>query len=1325
MQNKTIVGVRNVQNKNSLDLNFNLLAYGSQSNVVIQEIANLQIVQVLSSHKSSVTAVKFNPTNISNNLLSPYNLTLVSGDSNGTVILWSVAYGSVLSILNLPRSSKVKTKQTKNTKHQKELPNRRSSNVQKSNSDLVTSGNKNFNSHPPNSVIDFWWISDINNQKTKPQYHKLLVFYFPSILRCWFIGNPLQEKPKLIWECDFEKEIVSIDLQRSTNSLLVGVYPKAIYKILNHNFKKKIQIPENYVNINSLSTKVKQNKVCQVLFYPHNPQFFFFLFVNELFVFDHQQNQIIEYRAITTKSPFWKITFSQANDTIFFILHQNATISVWNIKMQNENFTIKLMSYIDHYLISRNPKVVPTQKINFVLNLKNNQDHLYFISQYGNVWEWVYKKTKSFQNNSQEENQEGNQEKNSSKIKPIDLYGIYEPIRQSPLCISVCTFKKENETKHQNKNKNIAIGTKDGLIQIFDLMYSESKKVFSVCDSPILQIDWINPNLIICSTTVSLSKNTFQNQIFFLDLDSGDQKELPRPKDTEKMRLKRFELSKSKRYISILFHERKFELWDLFHMNLIQSLDVGLNNSGSFSWVDHFISNKKVENLENGKKKYEHKEEDEGDEEEGCEEENDDHEESFFFSIFGKQEMNKFTIEQDLLYKNNSFKINLNNFNILTIITNSSIVVFSTDSGNFFYLNLKKNKLIELKLKSQKKVKKIIFKPIKKTHIILILFIDGTVLSYDCKRDCEISIKKNKSVNQQVIDIDFANKSTPILLLKDNSLKLMNLDLNIINSPLKLLYLNIRPLSPQLYDRNFGLSLKLYLQFGLKKFTLRSISEKEKGVEMETDLLNKRKEQEDQKNLKYDQFKHYDSKQIDQYQQNKINTLKKISLNSNNSIPKVNSEIKKSWKNIGLVKNIFNFHENEKNDSQNLKPTNPKNKIKQNKKSNKLSLEQLIKREILLLSQDLIVTINNSDIIAERCYHVARYYNDDEEIKFWNLTKYYLNKFKAKIQLKERNRDNDDVFDVERDKNKLNLNKKKEDMGEKGKGGNDLINNNNNNINNNNTNASDDDHDGKENNCSGEKKKSLNLQKEKEPKKEKLPKMYGILREKRELIKEKNKLINIQNKKKKKNNKKIEQDCILYNQKEKALESLLSTPEMDEHYYERLLKSIVISSTINEKVFQQTIKLVSLSISLNKPLESVQLLCLIGDYKQACKHLIDINNWEEALSLCKLHLNGKDRAFFYKKYINFLIKENKFWDAIYFSLSIGMFKKVLKILIHINSCDIAYFFLISCNQFGFLSNDIKNLNIIDLFLKFSSLLEKLGLFKQSNYILKQTLKLNK
>uniref|UniRef100_A0A0K8THW1 Anaphase-promoting complex subunit 4 WD40 domain-containing protein n=1 Tax=Lygus hesperus TaxID=30085 RepID=A0A0K8THW1_LYGHE len=84
---RTLTGTANVQNKGALDWGFHgLLAFGANCSIFVIDTKNVQIVQTLDKHKSTVKKLLWDKTN---------TVQLVSGDASGQIIHWDIKSGMV------------------------------------------------------------------------------------------------------------------------------------------------------------------------------------------------------------------------------------------------------------------------------------------------------------------------------------------------------------------------------------------------------------------------------------------------------------------------------------------------------------------------------------------------------------------------------------------------------------------------------------------------------------------------------------------------------------------------------------------------------------------------------------------------------------------------------------------------------------------------------------------------------------------------------------------------------------------------------------------------------------------------------------------------------------------------------------------------------------------------------------------------------------------------------------------------------------------------------------------------------------------------------
>lgn len=101
--------------------------------------------------------------------------------------------------------------------------------------------------------------------------------------------------------------------------------------------------------------------------------------------------------------------------------------------------------------------------------------------------------------------------------------------------------------------------------------------------------------------------------------------------------------------------------------------------------------------------------------------------------------------------------------------------------------------------------------------------------------------------------------------------------------------------------------------------------------------------------------------------------------------------------------------------------------------------------------------------------------------------------------------------------------------------------------------------------------------------------------------------------------KKITDFQLLTNNKKQAIDLLLeSQPNNSQSFFDSL-KACIVAATIDTETFHNTVKLVATNLIANDQLRSgVQLLCLIGKTKDACRYLQSYDQWYEAAWLAKV-----------------------------------------------------------------------------------------------------------
>ena len=96
---RTITGAGHASNRRALDWGdlSGLVAYGSNTLVVVVDPVSLQVVQVLEKHRSSVVSVKW--TKAPTKKHPADRLTLATSDATGHIVVWNVKSGEVKALM--------------------------------------------------------------------------------------------------------------------------------------------------------------------------------------------------------------------------------------------------------------------------------------------------------------------------------------------------------------------------------------------------------------------------------------------------------------------------------------------------------------------------------------------------------------------------------------------------------------------------------------------------------------------------------------------------------------------------------------------------------------------------------------------------------------------------------------------------------------------------------------------------------------------------------------------------------------------------------------------------------------------------------------------------------------------------------------------------------------------------------------------------------------------------------------------------------------------------------------------------------------------------
>lgn len=146
---------------------------------------------------------------------------------------------------------------------------------------------------------------------------------------------------------------------------------------------------------------------------------------------------------------------------------------------------------------------------------------------------------------------------------------------------------------------------------------------------------------------------------------------------------------------------------------------------------------------------------------------------------------------------------------------------------------------------------------------------------------------------------------------------------------------------------------------------------------------------------------------------------------------------------------------------------------------------------------------------------------------------------------------------------------------------------------------------------------------------------------------------------------------------------MMPTQGKDKLDYESALKACIVAATVGQDTFVNTTKMVAGQlISEGSLQEGVQLLTIIGKGFEGCKHLISQGKWTQAAWLASLLLEGPERASVLSMWATYLVESGLTTKAIEVLLGLGDFHQVLFLLNGAKDWELAYMLVLSLEEAG-------------------------------------------
>jgi hypothetical protein len=141
---------------------------------------------------------------------------------------------------------------------------------------------------------------------------------------------------------------------------------------------------------------------------------------------------------------------------------------------------------------------------------------------------------------------------------------------------------------------------------------------------------------------------------------------------------------------------------------------------------------------------------------------------------------------------------------------------------------------------------------------------------------------------------------------------------------------------------------------------------------------------------------------------------------------------------------------------------------------------------------------------------------------------------------------------------------------------------------------------------------------------------------------------------------------------ESALAQLNGTPQDHARHEVDALRGCLLAAVVSPTLFHHTVEATAHRfLNAGKLDLATELLCLVGESKQACDILIEAQLWTEAVRVAKAHLHGKAYVEVMCAWAYHLESIGKELDAILVLLSVGCFGRVVHRLLGMGMPDTA------------------------------------------------------
>lgn len=561
-------------NQGCLDWGYsNLVAYGSNSYVVIVDPQSMNRVQTLDAHPGVVIRVKWCPKTLSfanfltNDRSKPFRLVLATGDNQGNIFIWDALLGEILTVL------------------------------------------------VGGPVVDMSW---------HPATHYLLAaLHQLSSLVLWNVNTGQK-----LWHVQFKEPIISIKFNTfDPGQICAATDLGQIYFVKDFNETQKPRQIDLKYRISGTNTQTPtpapnsttsqppdiadKHDFVEMKFSPHSRNIMYFLLKRRILIFDIAIHQAIGSIALDRgKAPFLQVIPCKHRSHLLFCLHRDGSITAWH--KREEGYVYDLQCTLDTVTVNIHMRKSGLAILGIAAGLSPQteksivgirSDGTTLIVRYHDRVVRIDAATSPAVAAVVDSKPRPRPENNlllktlgiprTGKVHSSGLLlgellhptasegGLYEVIEPGKLIIAgyipavAADISSLCASPFQGYTYLLAIGTSSGLIQLLDFKLSKIFAEFRIASyTPVRGLRWLDLRRLIFFTTEQAEKTRYRNSIWVLDIDTGKIGNIRKKLEPESSYIRAIRPSPSGKYVVVLLKDQPFQIWDVEAGNLLKSIKL-------------------------------------------------------------------------------------------------------------------------------------------------------------------------------------------------------------------------------------------------------------------------------------------------------------------------------------------------------------------------------------------------------------------------------------------------------------------------------------------------------------------------------------------------------------------------------------------------------------------------------------------------------------------------------------------------------------------------------------------------------------------------------